>query len=363
MNHSLVKRLLIIGLLALLRCPMAQALPPITQDTRLALDYLATDIRQIAAEGGSWEAQRDRERKVAEAVRQRLKAKPGDSMLTVPDKDGMFPLAYASLNGFALVVEALLESPVVRGQVNTASLAGAAPFALAQLARPLTFWACDPNVLIVQVSEVVQVARQRETYYAAAPDKPFERIQQMLLDAGATPGNGDLERTWRKLCPASTSEASESMFAAAAPTQALIEMAERNWARHQRMEARKASVSLETLSLSLDRIPTAVSKTPPPVATPVPNVTMDVWSSNRVCRALAEPEVGPAWPWAGTANVRAVVTLQGGLPVSVVVRRVGGDMPESANRSLAWLVSRAMTLTECRGEVRYELEFAFKVTP
>jgi hypothetical protein len=274
----------------------------------------------------------------------------------------MFPLAYASLNGFALVVEALLESPVVRGQANSASLAGATPLTLAQLARPLTFWACDPNLLNVQFPEVIQVARQRETYYVAAPDKPFERIQQLLSAAGATPDSGDLERTWRKLCPASTSEASESLFAAAAPTEALIGMAERRWARHQRIQARKASVSLEALSLSLDGVPAAVSKTTPPVTTPVPDVAMDVWSGNRICRARAEPEVGLAWPWVGTASVRAVVTLQGGLPVSVVVRRVGGDMPESADRSLAWLVSRAVALAECRGELRYELEFAFNVT-
>lgn len=363
MIHPLVKRLLILGLPALLGCPTAHALPPLAQDTRLALDYLANDLRNIAAEGGSWEAQRDRERQLADAVRQRLKAMPGDSMLTQPDKNGMFPLAYASLNGFALVVEALLESPAVRGQANTASLAGAAPLALAQMARPLTFWACDPNLLNVQAPEVIQVARQRETYYAAAPDKPFERIQQLLSGAGATPGSGDLERTWRKLCPTSTSEASESLFAAAAPTEALIAMAERRRARYERTQARKASASLETLSLSLDGIPTAVSKTPPPAAAPVPNVSMDVWSGNRVCRALAQPAVGQAWPWAGTAIVRAVVTLQGGLPVSVVVRRMSGTMPESADPSLAWLVSRALTLTECRGEVRYELEFQFDVKP
>jgi hypothetical protein len=364
MNHSTLKRLLLTGLLTLLGCQTAaHAVPPLAKDTRLALDYLASDIRKIALEGGSWEAQRDRERQLAEAVRQRLKASPGDTMLSLPDKDGMFPLAHAALNGFALVVEALLESPAVRAQVNTVSLAGAPPLALAQLARPLTFWACDPNLLNVQLPEVVEVGRQRETYYAAAPDKPFERIQQLLADAGATLGNGELERSWRKLCPASTSEASESLFAAAAPTEALVAMAERRWARHQRVQARKASAASEHVSLSGDGIPAAVRQIPAPIAASVPNVFMDVWSGNRVCRARAEPEIGLAWPWAGTASVRAVVTLQGGLPVSVNVRRVGGDMSPSADPSLGWLVSRALTLTECRGETRYEIGFDFKVAP
>lgn len=363
MIHFLAKPCLIVGLLAVLRCAVAQPLPPLAPDARLALDYLSNDINLIATAGGSWEAQRTRERQVAEALRQHGRTRPDDTSLAEPDKNGMFPLAYASLNGFALVVEALLESPAVRRQVNTPSLAGATPLVLAQIARPLTFWACDPYLLHAQSPEVIQVARQRELYFATATDKPFDHIQRLLTEAGATLGTDDLERSWRKFCPRSTSEASESLFRGSDPTAALTAIAERNWARHQRTQERKAAASLETLSLSLDGIPEAVSKTPRPVATPVPQLTMDTWSGNRVCRAMAKPEVGQSWPWGGTASVRAVVTLQGGLPVSVDVRRVDGNMSESANRSLAWLVSRAITLTECRGELRYELAFAFNVVP
>ncbi|MCE4555326.1 hypothetical protein [Pelomonas cellulosilytica] len=83
---------------------------------------------------------------MADATRQLIGSRPDDRSLTGQDLGKLFPLASAAMNGYASMVEALLESIAVRQQVNAKSLGKAAPLTLARLTPPL--WACGPARLI-----------------------------------------------------------------------------------------------------------------------------------------------------------------------------------------------------------------------
>ncbi|RZJ11633.1 MAG: hypothetical protein EOP39_05855 [Rubrivivax sp.] len=323
----------------------------------MALDYLANDIHEVASRSGTWAEQRQQEQRVADAIRQLVAKAPDDPSLTGSNQSKLFPLASAAMNGYALVVEALLQSPAVRQQVNAPSLGGATPIALAQLALPLNLWACNADLLFTEFSPVIEVGRLRADYYANAPDEPFERVQRLLVEAGATVNREAMAKAWRQHCPTDSPVAPSMLAGESEATPRLILLAQRIWRAHmRRLEAHDGQ-----LVTDFEGIPSAVRSAPPPVATPVGNA-LEIWESNRICRTMAEPDIGKGWPWAGSARVRAAILIRGGLPVAVTVSRVEGDMSPAADRALAWIVSRAIAKFQCRGELRTILEFQFRVS-
>jgi hypothetical protein len=165
------------------------------------LEVLPGQIGRIAQTTGNWAEQRQVEEGIASRIRERAQAEPEHPSLVDKTPGGSTVLMQASLNGYALVVEALLTSPAVRRELEATNPTGATAWALANFAFKQAAWVCAPNLLSHEdpFSSAKYIVGSH--YYVNAPEGQYDRIRKALANAGAKQDLQAAKNAWLANCP------------------------------------------------------------------------------------------------------------------------------------------------------------------
>lgn len=177
----------------------AQSAP--AESVRDWMDSLSGPINRISQTTGDWAQQRQIEERVAAKVRERIKADPEHPGLVDKTKGGSTVLMHASLNGYALVVEALLESPAVRRELEASNSTGATAWILSNFAWKQAAWVCAPSILDHDNPFSAAQYIIQSQYYTKAPESPYVRIRNALAGAGARQDLQAAKNAWLANCP------------------------------------------------------------------------------------------------------------------------------------------------------------------
>lgn len=226
-------------LLCLSRIDAAQSQP--TGSVREWMDSLPGPISRISQTTGDWAQQRQIEEIVAAKVRERVKADPEHPSLVDKTKGGSTVLMQASLNGYALVVEALLESPSVRRELEASNSTGATAWTLANFAWKQAAWVCSPDILADPFSAAQHFVRS--FYYVKAPENQYARIRSALARAGAQQDLEAAKSAWLVNCPPAKPEVVARVKASKDLLQTLLLEADISLAKFQSRAASGASAN------------------------------------------------------------------------------------------------------------------------
>lgn len=210
---------------------------------RERMDAMAAEIGRLAQTSGDWAQQRKVEEAVAEEVRARIKADPHDPSLVDKTKGGSTVLMHASLNGYALVVEALLDSPAVRRELEASNGTGATAWALSNFAFKQAAWVCSPAALDPQNPFLASRYIIQSVYYSAAPENPYSRIRMALVQAGARPDLEAAKKAWLTNCPPATADSVAKVNDSRDLLKTLLSEAEARLARFQQTAASGAAAN------------------------------------------------------------------------------------------------------------------------
>lgn len=136
---------------------------------------------------------------MAAKVRERVIADPEHPSLVDKTEGGSTVLMHASLHGYALVVEALLESPAVRRELEASNSTGATAWTLSNFAWKQAAWVCAPNILADPFAAAQNVILS--FYYVKAPENQYARIRSALARAGARQDLEAAKKAWLANCP------------------------------------------------------------------------------------------------------------------------------------------------------------------
>lgn len=212
---------------------------------RERMDAMSAEIGRLAQTSGDWGQQKRVEEAVAAEVRTRIKADPAHPSLVDKTKSGSTVLMHASLNGYALVVEALLESPAVQRELEASNATGATAWALANFAFKQTAWVCSPSALDPQNPFLASRYIIQSLYFSAAPENPYARIRSALANAGARQDLEAAKKAWVANCPPATADTVAKVNDSRDLLKTLLSEAEAKLARFKQPAASGAAANSE----------------------------------------------------------------------------------------------------------------------
>ncbi|MFB0965231.1 MAG: ankyrin repeat domain-containing protein [Patescibacteria group bacterium] len=168
--------------------------PASAQDVKSALQEARKKNYVVGERTGNPAEMRDNVRYAAEKVRAILRQRPEAAI--EPDERGFTPLVTAAHYGYAEVVEALLESPLVVERIDAKDERGLSAYETASHMPAQTPWVCVPKIKenpFAFVPSYVQLPYYEEY-------DPYSKILTALKSKGSA-GTPESERmSWLKYC-------------------------------------------------------------------------------------------------------------------------------------------------------------------
>ncbi len=293
---------------------------------------------------GAWDEQHAAELVIANRIREFIKESPESPTLTERNMFGHTPLMQASVNGYAEIVDALLDADTVLATINNSDKSGATAWALAQFARPLSLGVCHPQMLAPGNAAVLQPYIDRTVYFSDRQPQPFERIRQRLEAAGARQDITSAKAAWRLTCPGQ----SDAMLRRLDNEPGLLEAVLQESKSWLAQAASLLSTPLKLKAVQNPVLPTA-------------RATKQEAQNGRlmVCQLMARVSAPEHVSWKGTVTLHLVAEIQAGRVVVAQLTIAPRNIPLRDEAILRHRLMEALAKYRCAGDFQFEQQFQF----
>lgn len=321
---------------------------------RRLIEGLGLEVRAILADPKPGRTPEDAERVVAEQIAALARSAPGHLSLTDADLRGNTPLMLAASDAYPLVVQALLEDPGVRLQINVTDKAGHTAWMLARFAPSMTLVACQPGMLTRDRSLLLPPYLRRMSHLLKTRAAAVDTIVKALEAAGAEiKSDEELRRAWLKRCPNARPELREALATRELTSALVNEAVTQQLAFNQ--AGRDRPKSLPAQPPEGMRFVTRRSEGPG-----VPAFAELLALHDIRCPQLPKPTL-PQVNWTGTVQFKVVAAARAGIIETADFELLSPKEDPRVVDLLRMHILSALSRYECEGDHVFEQTFQYRI--
>lgn len=331
---------------------LAHAQP--AKSPRRLIEGLGLEVRAILADPKPGRTPEDAERAVAEQIAALARSAPGHLSLTDADLRGNTPLMLAASDAYPLVVQALLEDPGVRLQINVTDKAGHTAWMLARFAPSMTLVACQPGMLTRDRSLLLPPYLRRMSHLLKTRAAAVDAIVKALETAGAdVRSDEELRRAWLAHCPNARPELREALATRELTSALVNEAITQQLAFNQ--AGRDRPKSLPAQPPEGMRFVTRGNEGPR-----VPAFAELLELHEIRCPKLPKPTV-PQVNWTGTVQFKVVAAARAGVVEMADFELLSSKVQPRVVELLRMHILSALSRYECEGDHVFEQTFQYRI--